>query len=347
MTDDDDSGFNAFKTVFGEEIRHLLCKWHIHRSWNRRLHKDIPTDDDLRREVYQHLIVLLEERNSHTFEAMARGFVIKFQPQCPVFVEYFQDNYLNCPEKWAMCYRNFEHGKTDTNMFVEAYHNRLKTFYMQRKWNKRIDDLLNILLTIESDDYWRRKRDISYCLPEAIPASDRHKKSLGIDEAVVAQEDEVSWKVQSQSESGKVYVVQHKGDVCFEDYCFERCLEIACLGLCGHFYTCTCPDLSNMCKHIHKVHSIRMRSYQNRQSVEDSNDMGPATSEIDNDFQLFTQELKVDNDSSPTSERRLERIFNNIEKLSSHLQDENVLRYTLLNIDSTIEDLVCKCVAVA
>ena len=33
MTDDDNTGWNAVKSVFGSLIRHLLCRWHIHRAW--------------------------------------------------------------------------------------------------------------------------------------------------------------------------------------------------------------------------------------------------------------------------------------------------------------------------
>ena len=33
MTDDDNSGWNAFSSVFGSVEHHLLCKWHITRAW--------------------------------------------------------------------------------------------------------------------------------------------------------------------------------------------------------------------------------------------------------------------------------------------------------------------------
>ena len=33
----------------------------------------------------------------------------------------------------------------DTHMYVEAFHNRLKTFYMDRKPIKRVGDLLNVV----------------------------------------------------------------------------------------------------------------------------------------------------------------------------------------------------------
>ena len=40
-------------------------------------------------------------------------------------------------------------------MFVESFDNKLKTFFMERRPNKRVDDLINLLLTIEEEDYWR------------------------------------------------------------------------------------------------------------------------------------------------------------------------------------------------
>ena len=61
-----------------------------------------------------------------------------------------------------MCFRPLGHCHTDTNMFVESFHNKLKTFFMERRPNKRVDDLINLLLTIEGEDYWRHKRDLEY-----------------------------------------------------------------------------------------------------------------------------------------------------------------------------------------
>ena len=33
---------------------------------------------------------------------------------------------------------------------------------MERRPNKRVDDLINLLLRIKEEDYWRRKRDVEY-----------------------------------------------------------------------------------------------------------------------------------------------------------------------------------------
>ena len=47
-------------------------------------------------------------------------------------------------------------------MFDESFHNKLTTFYLERMPNKRIDDLKNVLLKIEADDYWSHKRRTVY-----------------------------------------------------------------------------------------------------------------------------------------------------------------------------------------
>ena len=93
---------------------------------------------------------------------MLFGFLWRYEDICPKFLNYFKSTYVSRPVKWAMCYRQFVHANTDTNMFVESFHNKLKTFYLERMQNKRVDDLINVLLEIEADDYWSHKRRIVY-----------------------------------------------------------------------------------------------------------------------------------------------------------------------------------------
>ena len=65
----------------------------------------------------------------------------------PTFVKYYRDNYAGRVGKWAMCFRRFEHCKTHTNIFVGSFNNKLKTFFIEKP-NKKVDDLYNLLLTI-------------------------------------------------------------------------------------------------------------------------------------------------------------------------------------------------------
>ena len=85
-------------------------------------------------------------------------------------------------EKWALCFRDFDHAGTDTNNFVErlvtthhlcpqavitmcinpfSFHNKLKTNpkYLNHRVNRRCDDLLETLLLFEEDMFHQRK----YC----------------------------------------------------------------------------------------------------------------------------------------------------------------------------------------
>ena len=94
-------------------------------------------------------------KSEEEFEKLLNGFLTQTNNLAPQYINYFQSEYLDQTEQWAMCHRNFDHANTDTSMFVESFHNRLKTFFMQRKINKRIDDLVILLLDIEEEEYWR------------------------------------------------------------------------------------------------------------------------------------------------------------------------------------------------
>ena len=62
MTDDDNAGWSAFSKVFGDKIHHLLCKWHVHRSWRRKLQSLLPHNRDLQIELYLAVVVLMNEK---------------------------------------------------------------------------------------------------------------------------------------------------------------------------------------------------------------------------------------------------------------------------------------------
>ena len=118
----------------------------------------------------------MDEKNDNDFKIMSENFIELYRNRCEKFVDYFKDYYMRKPKEWAMCHRQFPHANTDTNMYVESFHNRLKTYYMKRRANRRIDDLLNLLLEIEEDDYWRHCLDGKYRRQENIKkVSLRHK----------------------------------------------------------------------------------------------------------------------------------------------------------------------------
>ena len=238
MTDDDNSGWNAFLRVFGD-CTQLLCKWHVKRAWGNKI--PLCGSKQLQEEVYRTLEVILEE----TLEKMPVGFLRKYEDICPKFVNYFKNTNVSRPVKWGMCYRQFEHVNTDTNMFVESFHNSLKTFYLERMPNKRIDDLINILLEIEADDYWSRKRRIVYLdVPKKDIDSDiRYKRGINIPDAHMTALSKSKRSAQSQSKN-VTYRINQITENC---NCQLGKQQISSVDLCEHIYSCNCNDKAKIC----------------------------------------------------------------------------------------------------
>ena len=66
------------------------------------------------------------------------------------FMIYFE-KFLRRKEKWAFCFKKTGDKFTNTNLHVEAFHKILKYTYFKCKRNKRVDNLISMLLKISSD----------------------------------------------------------------------------------------------------------------------------------------------------------------------------------------------------
>ncbi|KAJ7602617.1 hypothetical protein DFH06DRAFT_912730, partial [Mycena polygramma] len=77
-------------------------------------------------------------------------------------IEYLQTYYLGQEtlEMWSAVYRKdrtvFQ--LCDTNMLVEAWHHVLKSFHMDGKRNRRVDQLIHTLINVALPDYIAKHR---------------------------------------------------------------------------------------------------------------------------------------------------------------------------------------------
>ena len=55
---------------------------------------------------------------------------------------------MHTAEQWAACYR--KSANIITNMYIESFH-RIKHLYMKGKTNRRIDNLIHVLLKMSKD----------------------------------------------------------------------------------------------------------------------------------------------------------------------------------------------------
>ncbi|KAK7582668.1 hypothetical protein V9T40_014113 [Parthenolecanium corni] len=265
ITDDETALINGLKNVFNNiNFRHILCQWHVRRAWISNINKCL--DKDLQDKLVIFLDQLLYVRNRQEFLTTENEFISVYgsNEKTRKFVTYYETHYKNRKEEWALAYRNFAHDNVNTNMFVESYHRTLKYKFLNGKCNKRIDSLLVALEDAENTFGLRLEKDIMYGMTES-------RKNLGLKEISLAHsrgmtisEEDVSvllpekrWKVISQSKKNTFYVIEKKNIACIiKDHCVDICIELECEGLCSHLYSCTCPVMSNMCKHIHCIHSL-------------------------------------------------------------------------------------------
>ncbi|GIX88695.1 hypothetical protein CDAR_391271 [Caerostris darwini] len=102
MSDDTESFYNAWKSVFGESNKRLLCAWHVDRSWRRKIGKlNIPKEQQI--EIYKVLRCLLSETDEDAFEVMMSEAVRRFEENdlLKEFGMYFKDNYSKLAKIWA------------------------------------------------------------------------------------------------------------------------------------------------------------------------------------------------------------------------------------------------------
>ena len=250
MSDDAQQYWNSWSAVFGDNhTRKLLCTWHIDRAWRNALKEHISTVET-RVELYHHLRVILMEQDTPTFRVLLQQFLSMLTASNPEFLEYFRKQYVPRTEQWATCHRKCMF--INTNMYVESFHRLLKVVYLESKQNHRLDRLLNVLLKIARDKAFGQFQKIhkgknSHRIGE-IRQRHQNAHEMVAGGCIPVQHSEHAWKVNSQQDSEKHYIVRIALESCD---CKLRCSSC---NACIHMYSCTCVDSAihtTVCKHIH------------------------------------------------------------------------------------------------
>ena len=138
-------------------------------------------------------------------------------------------------------------------MFVESFHNKLKTFYLKQMTNKQLDDLIMSYWKLKLMIIGARKRELlTYDVPKKDIDSDiRYERGINIPDGNMTALSNSKWSVQSQSKN-VTYSINQITENC--NYQLGK-QKISCVGLCEHIYSCNCGGKAKICKHIYKVHS--------------------------------------------------------------------------------------------
>ncbi|GFW10600.1 hypothetical protein TNCV_893951 [Trichonephila clavipes] len=106
MTDDSESFFNAWKTVFCIPEKRLLCTWHVDRR--RRSISRLITKKEIQAEAYEIVQSLLEKTDEAAFDIMLKEALKMFEKEeRKEFKRYFEPTYSKRSEVWAYCHRKW------------------------------------------------------------------------------------------------------------------------------------------------------------------------------------------------------------------------------------------------
>ena len=383
MTENSCNEYYAFRSVFGEDVKHLLCKWNLHRAWCQKIHEECAGDEALQQELYFIFVTMLEEQDMTKFESIATEFVNNYQTRCANFITFFMSNYLSQPEVWASCYRNIPHSDCDEILYGDRIHDRIKKEVKNNHKVKSVDDILDLILKFEHEDYFNRGLNLMLNPPEPAIMISEHALGMKIKNTHVIENYSADnrWLVKTskkdpadlQSMKEETFIVTWKADICEKDFCRERCLKLACFGLCGHLYHCSCDgEPVTPCCHIHKVHSMRIgvSQYQNeddatkaevKDAVEgifaddvasgllDATQVSGTTVPVNSTDQTPKLNLvnQVHTTTAPDPDRakdqKIKKIKMNLVKLYKFLESENIQKYSLDFIEAGLKKVIDEC----
>ncbi|XP_055032677.2 uncharacterized protein [Misgurnus anguillicaudatus] len=162
MVDKDMCEINALRKVFSESDI-LLCWYHVMQAVVRWLTK---TDSgvsgssniDVRTEIVSFVKKMKLCTTEHDFKSTAEQFFTRFE-DFPALCSYFRVHWLEKGHMWSDFGRCYDHAASDTNNLVERFFHRLKYQFLGGIRNRRLDDLIKILLK-KTDGYFQTIQDL-------------------------------------------------------------------------------------------------------------------------------------------------------------------------------------------
>ncbi|XP_047136153.1 uncharacterized protein LOC100212263 isoform X1 [Hydra vulgaris] len=369
MTENSCNEYYAFRSVFGDDVKHLLCKWNLHRAWCQKIHEECLGDEVLQQELYFIFLTILEEPNINKFHSIAAEFISNYQIRCPNFIAFFVSNYMSQPEVWTSCYRTTPESDCDELLYGDRIFDRVKKEMKLTNKPKVVDDILELVLKFEHEDYFNRGLNLMLNPPEQEEKSSEHVLGMKIKTTDVVDNynSDNSWQVKTinydpadlQTLKEETFVVTWKADVCDMDFCRERCLKLACFGLCSHLYHCSCErECITPCRHIHKVHSIRIGI--NQSNPEEDSTKNDSTSKVNTThINLINTSSSVNDCKTNTSNQsksagpikaqrveKIKKIKLELVKLYKFLERENIQKYSLDFIEVGLKKVIDECTVI-
>ena len=127
----------------------------------------------------------------------------------------------------------------NTNMYVESFYQTLKYVYMKGRINKRIDNLIHVLIKISRDKMfqWLSKLEKGKISGRLSAIRKRHLASTNLSVQLVTQKSDMEWSVQSndQKQDYTVTLENVKCTMSCQLVCRDCsvCIHIICMYMHG------------------------------------------------------------------------------------------------------------------
>lgn len=334
MSDDAEQYYSAWNSTYGGNPQKLLCSWHVDKAWRVNL-KSLITSKQKQLEAYQQVRTAMETINTVEFTKLLQQIIswMLSDEELVKFAEYFKTWYCKRVKEWAFCFRVGT--PANTNMAVEAFHRYLKIVYLEGKHNRRVDNLLSILLRIARDRVYDRaiKLEKGKLTHRVCEITKRHHRAVEMKEkrgpGTVIEDGNGLWRVPSASRDGTVYTVTAEYTNCDCKLCCGFC------GACIHRFSCSCVDSavhSTVCKHSHLV---QMHIFAQPGTAE----AHPSTSSSESDVQSLHYLAQVlptsaSQNTIETVKQELRSLLNEIQTFSDSTVNADVVKSGIVHLRS-------------
>ncbi|SAM06207.1 hypothetical protein [Absidia glauca] len=217
----------AIRQVF-DGVSILLCHWHIKRAWDGHIKRDVKGADKyqtkaIRDGVRLSIDAMMNTSSAHEFEVSWTAFNDK-------------------KELWSKAFR--QDAPFHTNNLIESYHNQLKTLYLGRKRQNRMDRTIYILSQVMIADYRLEAAQVFY-------------------------------KVKAFNLTKNEKMAKNRAEEIDDNVAYMMIAKI--MSSTGFIVSCSCPVITGLCKHMFLVSKIKVIPYYSNTSTSSASLPSPST----------------------------------------------------------------------
>ena len=222
---------------------------------------------------------LMWERSIATFKLKLASFLGNHEyASIKRFMDYFYDTYLKNDSfiRWSAACQPQIYTNMETNNYIESWHNQLKTMYLERKRNRRVDRLIYILVEDVEYDYSNNVARISLKVGRMGP-EERNGRRRQIGAEIINDEwleDMCSLIEGNEEEDQRTYKVES-----FTNPELSYDIQVSM----NNILNCTCADYNRYnlsCKHMYML-----QRFKNQLSVID---------DIEHEIMMQEDEVEVE-----------------------------------------------------